>query len=157
MSIDLHLEKKVNELVQKMFTLENELDRIKQENNALSEKVVNLTEKFRDVSDNTLHELHSDTVLSEQQHSVIPQCDGQADSTLYQCESCHESFQSKHDADVHDEQMMYTCEECSICYPSEFDYDVHKHSMHREEYFEFNLLTPRRKRQAYESLRKLYP
>ena len=75
-----------------------------------------------------------------------------AASSDFKCEDCSNSFPNQQQLNDHVEKVMYVCEECAICYFSEYEYDIHKHDQHRAEYFEYNKLTPRRKRQAIQRL-----
>ena len=71
-----------------------------------------------------------------------------AASSDFKCEDCSNSFLPESATNDHVEKVMYVCEECA----SEYEYDIHKHDQHRAEYFEYNKLTPRRKRQAIQRL-----
>ena len=92
----------------------------------------------------------------------LPQLDGHDDTAslntpTYKCDTCHKTFTTQDQVDAHEDQFMYPCEDCNICFDDELEHDLHEHSLHTEEYFKYNSLTPRKKREAYERLRKLYP
>ena len=152
-SRDLSCEKEFRELKQKIQALENMIACLDFDKNELVAKITLLENKLGTAS------MGSEQHSSNSSDIIVPQVDGMVEEVTdpFKCENCNAIFLTQSDVTTHEEEMPWICEKCRICFPSEFEHDVHEHSLHTEEYFEVNSLTPRRKQEAYERLRKLYP
>ena len=151
---DVSSQLELNNLQQQISTMESIMNRLQQENNNLSTRIMMLEQKLEDCSFESL----SDPSVST---DIVPQLDGHDDLKLntpsYKCETCDKPFSTQEQVNAHEDQYMCPCEDCKLCFDDEFEHDVHEHALHTEEYFKYNSLTPRRKREAYKRLSKLYP